>query len=54
MTDQDKVIAERLLSAIETATGAIPDRAGAAAKLIGEILQAANGLRSLLGVVKPH
>jgi len=54
VTDQDKVIADRLLSTIETATGALPDRFGVAAKLIGEILQAAHGLRSLIGVVRPH
>jgi len=54
VTDQDKAIAERLISTIETATGAFPDRFGVSAKLIGEILQAAHGLRSLLGVVRPH
>jgi len=54
VTDQEKQAADQLLAAIETATGEFPDRHGVNARLIAEILQAANGLRSLLGVVRPH
>jgi len=54
MNDQEKAAADRLIAAIETAVGELPERSGPSAKLIGEILQAANGLRSLLGVVRPH
>jgi len=46
--------ADALLDRIETAVGTLPDRAGRAAPIIGDIIAAVNGLRSLLGVVEPH
>ena len=54
MTDQEKQKADLLLSRIELATGSLPDRSGPNAVLIAEIIQSVNGLRSLLGLVRPH
>ena len=54
MTEKEKEEASRLLDQIELAAGELPDRSGAASKPIAEILQSVNGLRSLLGVVRPH
>lgn len=54
MTDQEKATAETLLSRIEAALGEFPDRAHQNGILITEIIQAVNGLRSILGVVRPH
>jgi hypothetical protein len=45
---------EGFLGRIETAAGAIPERDGANAALIAEILEAVHGLRSLLGAVRAH
>jgi hypothetical protein len=54
MTDEEKRKVETLLNRIETATGEIPDRSGPNSILIKEIIQSVNGLRSVLGVVRPH
>jgi hypothetical protein len=54
MTDQEKQRAEMLLGRIEVATGGFPDRSGPNATLITEIIQAVNGLRSLLGLIRTH
>ncbi len=54
MTDQEKQAAQQLIARIETATGEFPSKDGPAGVLIGEIIAAANGLRSLLGLVRPH
>jgi hypothetical protein len=54
MTDEEKKKADLLLSRIETATGSFPERSGANSALITEIIQAVNGLRSLLGVIRTH
>jgi hypothetical protein len=54
MTDQEKDLADRLLSKIETATGELPTRDGAAAPLIADILSAVNGLRTIIGVTRSH
>lgn len=54
MTDQEKQKADLLLSRIELATGALPERSGPNSALITEIIQSVNGLRSLLGLVRPH
>ena len=54
MTDQEKQKADALLGRIEIATGEFHDRSGPNAVLIAEILQSVNGLRSLLGLVRPH
>lgn len=54
MTEPEKEKADVLLGRIETAVGEFPDRSGTNARLIAEILQLVNGLRSLIGVVRPH
>lgn len=54
MTPQEQNTAERLLSQIESAVGALPERSGTNAVLIQTIIQSVNGLRSLLGVVRAH
>ena len=54
MTDDEKRTVDVLLERIETAVGALPDRAGPTGTLIAEIIQSVNGIRSLLGVVRPH
>jgi len=54
MTDQERQVADTLLSRIETATGEIQDRRGPNAVLIKSIIESVNGLRSLLSVVRPH
>lgn len=54
MTEQEKQQVDTLLGRIETAVGALPDRDGPNARLITEILQSVNGLRSLCGVVRTH
>ncbi len=54
MTDQERDLADRLLGRIETAVGQIPERAGPNARLIKEIIESVNGLRSLMGVVREH
>jgi hypothetical protein len=54
MTEQEKQQASVLLNQIEAAIGAIPDRSGTNAPLISEILEAVNGLRSLVGVIRGH
>jgi len=53
VTDQERQKAEDLLSRLEMSVGAIP-RDGANASLITGMIQALNGLRSLLGLVRPH
>lgn len=54
MTDDERQRAEALISRLETAVGEIFPRDGANAGLIAEMIQRLNGLRSLLGVVRPH
>ena len=54
MTDPEKQTADTLLSRIETAVGALPDRSGSNATLIKTIIESVNGLRSLVGVVRAH
>jgi hypothetical protein len=49
-----KTPTEALLDRIEVAVGAIDDRGGRNATLIKEIIQAVNGLRSQLGLLRPH
>jgi hypothetical protein len=53
VTDQEKQKAEELVSRLEIAVGQIPRDAGNAG-LITTMIQALNGLRSLLGIVRPH
>jgi hypothetical protein len=54
MNEVERDRADVLLSRIEVAVGQLPDRHGPNAVLIAEMLQAVNGLRSLLGVVRSH
>jgi hypothetical protein len=54
MNDEDRQRADELLGHIELAAGEIADRDGPNAVLIASILQAVNGLRSLLSVVRSH
>lgn len=54
MTDQEKVKAEELLSRLELSTGQIFPRDAGNAALLATMIQTINGLRSLLGLVRPH
>lgn len=54
MTDQEKQKAEHLISGLEIQVGQIFPRDGSNAPLIAAMLQSLNGLRSLLGLVRPH
>ena len=54
MTDQERQKAEQLISNLEIAVGQIFPRDSGNATLIASMLQTLNGLRSLLGVVRPH
>lgn len=54
MTDQEKQKAEELISRIETAVGQIFPRDSANSSLIASMIQSLNGLRSVLGLVRPH
>ena len=54
MTDQERDKAEALISKIEVSLGQIFPRDSGNAALITEMIHALNGLRSVLGVVRPH
>jgi len=54
MTDQDRAKADALLGHIEEALGELPDRSHQNSVVIKEIIEAVNGLRSILGVVRAH
>ena len=54
MTDQERQTADTLLSRIEIAVGALPDRSGPNAALIKTIIESVNGLRSVFLVVRSH
>jgi len=54
VTDDERQKAEALISRLEVAVGAIFPRDGANAGVIAEMIQVLNGLRSLLGLVRPH
>ena len=54
MTDQDKTKAEELISRLETAVGQVFPRDAGNASLITEMIQCLNGLRSVLGLIRPH
>jgi hypothetical protein len=54
VTDQERKRAEELISQIEIAVGQIFPRDGGNAALITLMIQNLNGLRSVLGVVRPH
>ncbi len=54
MTDQERQKAEELISRLETAVGQVFPRDGGNASLIATMIQNLNGLRSVLGLVRPH
>jgi len=54
VTDQEKQKAEELISRLELSVGQMFPRDGGNAALITSMIQALNGLRSLLGLVRPH
>ncbi|HKB12982.1 MAG TPA: hypothetical protein VKD69_20100 [Vicinamibacterales bacterium] len=54
MTDQERQKAEELISRLELAVGQIFPRDSANSGLIATMIQTLNGLRSLLGLVRPH
>jgi hypothetical protein len=54
VTDVEKQKAEDLISRLELSVGQIFPRDSANAGLIAEMIQTLNGLRSLLGLVRPH
>jgi hypothetical protein len=54
VTDQERQKAEDYVSRLETAVGQIFPRDGGNATVIAAMLQTLNGLRSLLGIVRPH
>ncbi len=54
MTDQERQKAEEMISRLEIALGQIFPRDGGNASLITTMIQTLNGLRSLLGIVRPH
>ena len=54
MTDQERHKAEELVSKLELSVGQIFPRDGGNASLIAGMIQSLNGLRSVLGIVRPH
>jgi len=52
--DQEKQKADELIGRLEMATGQIFPRDGGNASLITDMIKTLNGLRSLLGIVRPH
>jgi hypothetical protein len=54
VTDQERQKAEELVSRLELSVGQIFPRDAGNASLITSMIQTLNGLRSLLGIVRPH
>ena len=54
MTDDERQRAEALINRLELAVGEVFPRDGANAGLIATMIQSLNGLRSVLGMVRPH
>jgi hypothetical protein len=54
VTDDERQKAQALISRLEIAVGEIFPRDGGNAGLIATMIQALNGLRSVLGLVRPH
>jgi hypothetical protein len=54
LSEPVKQEADTLLGKIETAVGELRGYDTAHATLVADIVQAVNGLRTLLGVVRPH
>jgi hypothetical protein len=54
VTDQERQKADELISRLELSVGQVFPRDGGNAALLTTMIQTLNGLRSLLGLVKPH
>jgi hypothetical protein len=54
VTDQEKAKTEDLISRLEISVGQIFPRDGGNASLLASMIQTLNGLRSVLGLVRPH
>jgi len=54
VTDLEKQKAEELISRLELSVGQVFPRDGGNAALLTTMIQTLNGLRSLLGLVRPH
>jgi hypothetical protein len=54
VTDEERQKTEALISRLEIAVGAIFPRDGSNASIIATMIQTLNGLRSALGLVRPH
>jgi hypothetical protein len=54
VTDQERQKADELINRLELSVGQIFPRDGGNAALLATMIQTLNGLRSLLGLVKPH
>jgi hypothetical protein len=54
LTDQERQKAEEMISRLELSVGQIFPRDGGNAALLTTMIQTLNGLRSLLGLVRPH
>jgi hypothetical protein len=54
VTDQERQKAEELIGRLELAVGQMFPRDGGNAALLTTMIQTLNGLRSLLGIVRPH
>ena len=54
MTDEERQRVETLINRLELAVGEIFPRDGANAGLLAGMIQSLNGLRSILGLVRPH
>jgi hypothetical protein len=54
VTEQEKQKVEELISRLEINVGQIFPRDGGNAAIVTELIQTLNGLRSVLGLVRPH
>jgi hypothetical protein len=54
VTDQERQKAEEMISRLELSVGQMFPRDGGNAALLTTMIQTLNGLRSLLGLVRPH
>jgi hypothetical protein len=54
LTDAERQKADDLIGRLELAVGELFPRDGANASIIATMIQSLNGLRSVLGLVRPH
>ena len=54
VTDEERQKAEEMISRLELSVGQVFPRDGGNAALLASMIQTLNGLRSLLGLVRPH